>query len=316
MAKMLRAKNMPNLIPRSRVAVSLCMMLFLSPAAPQNRPTTAQDSELSEGRWRLDETLSGLKETERAMYQYERIERVEKREDPHDEKPASVKVSRVFPAGTGIDRIPLGMDEKPLDAGAYRAELEKLAKSLEWAATTGKDQKKAYDKVEKKLKEREELIDATRSAFIFTFDGRELRARHALLKFRLEPNRQFKPANRTAGIFSKVRGAVWIDEGTSQLARIEGEVTDDISFGVFLGKIYKGSHFMQERYPDASGVWLPSFSQYDFDGRKLFSSVSIHEKTFYKDYRRIGPPQDALPLLRAELARSEPRPSASTNADR
>src|SRR2546422_7803176 len=38
-------------------------------------------------------------------------------------------------------------------------------------------------------------------------------------------------------------------------------------FGLFLGKIYKGSHFMQERYEVRPGLWLASFSQYDFDGR-------------------------------------------------
>jgi hypothetical protein len=270
---------------------------------PLQNPSALPGDSPDDNAWRINETLAGLKKTERAMYLFERIERVEKRDDPHDQQPASVKVSLVFPAGTGIAHIPLGLDEKPGDPKTYRADLDKLLKSLEWAAQTGKDQTKAYDKVEKKLKERDELIDATRSAFIFTLVGPELRAGRPLLKFRMEPNPAFKPSNRNTSFFAKVKGYVWIDEATSQLARVEGEIVEDISFGIFLGKIYKGSHFMQERYPEASGVWLPSFSQYDFDGRKFFSSISIHEKTFYKDYRRVGPPREALPILRAEIAR-------------
>lgn len=282
---------------------------------PLQSPTAVPGDSQDENAWRINETLAGLKKSERAMYLFERIERVEKRADPHDPHPASVKVSLVFPAGTGIAHIPLGLDEKPEDTKAYRADLDKLLKALEWAARTGKDQTKAYDKVEKKLKERDELIDTTRSAFIFTLVGPELRAGRPMLKFRMEPNPAFKPSNRSAGFLTKVKGYLWIDEATSQLARVEGEIVEDISFGIFLGKIYKGSHFMQERYPEPSGVWLPSFSQYDFDGRKFFSSISIHERTFYKDYRRVGPPREALPILRAEIARLDSPVRTSAGAD-
>jgi len=45
---------------------------------------------------------------------------------------------------------------------------------------------------------------------------------------------------------------------------------------------------MQERYEFLPGLWLISFSQYDFDGRKLFSGFSIHERAFYSNYRYIG----------------------------
>ena len=67
---------------------------------------------------------------------------------------------------------------------------------------------------------------------------------------------------------------------------------------------------MQERYEMAPGLWLPSYSQYDFEGRRLFVSFSIHERTFYTTYRRIGPPKQALSTIRAELGSS-----ASTHAD-
>jgi hypothetical protein len=117
----------------------------------------------------------------------------------------------------------------------------------------------------------------------------------------MSPNPSFKPTTRFTSIFPKVHGFVWVDENSLELARIEGDVTDDISIGLFLGKIYKGSHFMQERYEVQPGLWLPSFSQYDFDGRKLFSGFSIHERTLYSNYRYIGPPKEALETIRKEL---------------
>jgi len=262
------------------------------------------------GRDVMREVITGVKEAERALYLYERIEKVESRKDANDRVPASVRISRVVPAGTGIARIPLGADAKPSDAEAYRSDLDKLLNSLVWAAGTGPAQRDAYQKVQKKQKDREDLIEATHSAFLFTYMGQESRGGRTLGKYRMEPNPKFKSTNRSTSIFAKVKGFVWVDPAAHELARVEGEVTDDISLGLFLAKVYKGSRFMQDRYEMAPGLWLPSFTEYDFDGRKLFSSFSIHEKTFYSAYRRIGPPAEAIPQIQSEIAQLNAAKSA------
>jgi hypothetical protein len=262
---------------------------------------------------RFEKAIAGLKESERAMYLFERIERVEERKSSAETSQTEVKVARVFPAGTGTAHIALGTEGVPTNAAAYRGELEKLLNSLTWAAANGKPQREAYEKVAKKQKERAELIDQTRSAFIFTFVGQEMRGDCTLSKFRMEPNPNYRPTSRGATIFTKVKGFVWLDDASGQMARIQGEVTDDISFGLFLGKIYKGSHFAQERYEFAPGIWLPTYSQYDFDARKLFSQISMHQKTFASHYRRVGPPAEAIPIVRAELEKLEANRSIGPN---
>jgi hypothetical protein len=258
----------------------------------------------------LRTAVSGAKEAERALYLYERIERVESRKDSGDPTPQSVRVSRVVPAGTGIAKITLGADGKPPDADAYRSELNKLLNSLVWAAASGQPQREAYQRVEKKQKDRDDLIEATQSAFLFTYLLQEPRDGRMLEKYRMEPNPKYKSTNRATSIFAKVKGFVWADVASHELARVEGEVTEDISIGGFLAKVYKGSRFMQDRYEQAPGLWLPSFTQYDFDGRKLFSSFSVHEKTFYSAYRKIGPPVEAIPQIQAELAHLDAAKSA------
>ena len=250
----------------------------------------------------MSHVVDGLKEAERAQYLYERIERVETRKDSGDKEPQKAWVTRVVPAGTGIAKINLGLDAKPVDPDYYRSELDRVLKSLTWAAENGPPQREAYQKVQKKQKDRDELIEATRNAFLFTYVGSEPRGDRTLLKYRMEPNPNFKATNRATSIYAKVKGFVWVDEATHQMARVQGEVTEDISLGLFLAKIYKGSKFLQDRYEIAPGLWLPSFSQYDFDGRKFFTSISVHEKTFYTDYKRIGPPAEAIPLIRSEIA--------------
>jgi hypothetical protein len=259
----------------------------------------------------FDRVVENQKKNDAAMDLYERLERVEIHKVNGENQSTEVKVSRVVPAGTGAAHLPVGADGKVADQNAYRAELERLEKALIWAAETGRTQRDAYEKIAKKRRERDELIGAARAAFLFTLIGSEQRDGRELLKYRMDPNPTFKPTTRATSVYPRVRGTVWIDEASGQLARIEGEVTEDISLGLFLARVYRGSRFMQERYEMVPGLWLPSFSQYDFDGRKFLSSFSLHERTFYSNYRRVGTPKEALELVRAELKEMRPGGVAS-----
>ncbi len=302
---------------RARIFVSIAVLSFAL-AADTAAQSVAPDSAAATGPAKpslFDRVVANQKRDEAALDVYERIERVEFRKHPNDPAPASVKISRVIPSGTGMDRIPVGPDGQPTDAAAYRADLEKLERALSLIVNNSRSQRDALEKFAKKKKERNDLIDATRNAFLFTFVANEARGDRVLAKYRLEPNPAFKPTSRFTSIFTKVHGFVWIDEASGELARIEGDVTEDISVGLFLGKIYKGSHFMQERYEVRPGLWLASFSQYDFDGRKFFSGFSIHERAFYSNYRYIGPPKEALVAIRTELGRADLGKSGADASD-
>src|SRR5256714_6164692 len=290
---------------------ALCAILFCVwssfPAQEQSpRQTLLPASQAGAERASLlERVIANQKKDDLAQYTYERIERLEIQKSAAGTQPPEVKISRAIPAGTGIDRIPVRPDGKPVDEAAYRTELEKLERALSWAAEDGRAQREAYEKIAKKQKERADLIEATRNAFLYTLVTRETRGDHMLAKYHMMPNPAYKPNSRATSIFAKVRGYLWIDEDASQLARLEVEVTDDISIGGFLAKIYKGSHFVQERYEMAPGLWLPTYAQYDFDGRRFFVSFAIHERTSYSQYRRIGPPKEALQSIRAELGKSD-----------
>jgi hypothetical protein len=293
------------MIKRAFTPIAAMSLALAASAAAQSAPP---DSTPRIGPARpevFSRVIANQKKGEIALDLYERIERVETRKNASDPAPPAIKVSRVIPSGTGMFRIPVGEDGKPRDSAAYRADLENLARSLAQLVNDAGSQRDSLAKYAKKKKDRNDLIDATHSAFLFTLLANEPRGDRTLSKYKMEPNPTFKPTSRFTSIFLKVRGFVWIDEASGELARLEGEVTDDISVGLFLGKIYKGSHFMQERYEFQPGLWLASFSQYDFDGRKVFSSFSLHERTFYTNYRYIGPPKEALAAIRQELGHAE-----------
>jgi hypothetical protein len=288
---------------RSYVAIIIGLVLIsAAPRARQLPAVASANADASTPRTNFDRVVENQKKNDAALDLYERLERVEVKKSAGDPAPPDVRISRVVPAGTGIDHIPVGPDGSPTDQATYRAALERLVSALAFAAGDGRAQHDAYEKIAKKRKDRDDLIGATRTAFLFSFIDREPRADRMLSKYRMTPNPAFKSTSRSTSIFARVRGFVWIDDDSGQLARVEGEITDDISIGLFLAKVSKGSHFMQERYEFVPGLWFPSFTQYDFDGRKFLMSFSLHERTFYSRYRRIGPPKEALEAVRQELA--------------
>jgi hypothetical protein len=287
-------------MPAKRLSVLSLALALVVPCAAQ----TAQDPpDPVEPSALFTHVISQQKRSETELEQFERIQRVESRKPGADPNAIETRVFRLFPNGTGLNKLPLPTDGKSADSPAYRAELEKLERYLAWIVQDGSAQREAYAKAERRRKERFDLIESTHQAFAFTFEGKEMRGDRQLLRYAMAPRKDYKATSRMTTLFTKVRGTIWVDEQTSQLAKVEGQVTDDISLALFLAKVNKGSHFMQERYEVAPQVWEPTFEQYDFDGRKYFSSFSIHERTFYTGYKRVGPPRESLSVVRAELSK-------------
>src|SRR5712664_3662999 len=233
--------------PTTTIPLAMVLAVCGSASPAQDAPPAApEQNQEHDQRALLEQVIANQKKDDAEQFIYERLEHLEIQKSAGNQP--EVKTTRAVPAGTGIDRIPVGPDGKPVDPAAYRAELEKLERALSWAAEDGRAQREAYAKIAKKQKERSDLIDATRLAFLYTFVDREPRGDRMLSKYRMVPNPAYKATSRATSIFSKVRGYVWIDDDAEQLARAEIEVTEDISIGGFLARVYKGSHLMQERY--------------------------------------------------------------------
>ena len=286
---------------RSNAAARLLAISFL---AALSRPALGQDGAASvqapeRTKTAIARVVANQKRMEDALEQYERQQRIELHKN--DLNSTETKVWRIFPSGPAQTKLALTPEGTPLNPQAYRGDLEKLAKYLVWVIQSGSSQREAYSKAEHKRKERDDLLVSTQNAFLFARLGTEMRGDRELVKYSLRPNPDFKPTTRNSFIFTKVEGTVWIDERSGELAKIEGSVTEDISIAMFLAKVYKGSHFMQERYEFFPGIWFPSYEQFDFDGRKYLLPFSIHERTFYSNYKKVGPPAEALAVVRAEL---------------
>ncbi|MBI3668501.1 MAG: hypothetical protein HY237_01775 [Acidobacteria bacterium] len=238
-----------------------------------------------------------------ALAEYERTERRQIRKSGQAAAPVEDKTFRVVPTGTGVVRVQVEDNGRPVDAELYRRQLRDVEQALVSALRPNEPrQHRAVEKGAKRSRERTEMVDTVAQAFRFTWLGRETRNGRLLAKLALDPHPAYRPTSSNTKLFAHARATLWLDEAAGQLVRVEAEVIRDISFGggVF-GKVYRGGRFVFEQAEVAPGVWLPTRYEYDFGGRKFLFGFEVHELTEASRYRRIGPPADALVAIRREL---------------
>src|SRR5215470_7170838 len=113
---------------RTREFAPFAFLLLTAPAfaAEQSAVPASEPVVAPEPSKVLDRVITNQKKDEMALDLYERLERLETRKSANDPVPASLKIARVIPSGTGMVKIPVNADGRPSDAEAYRVRLEGL----------------------------------------------------------------------------------------------------------------------------------------------------------------------------------------------
>jgi hypothetical protein len=303
------------------VAGTVLAVLTQWVAAPPARPRPAAQDTIITGnlpptaeqvRSLIARTVENQHRNDRAMEEFERVERVVTRKPGENSDKISDRTDRILPSGTGIMKLQVAENGSPVSQVLYRHELQYAVSALDLAVHPNERYNQDLAKFEKRRRDQADLVETAVKAFRITWAGRETRGSRTLDKFLLEPDPDYKPVNRIAVTFQHVHAALWVDESQAQFARVEGDIASDITFGGGIaGKIYHGGHFVMEQSEVAPGVWLPTLYSYDVDGRKFLFGFGVHERTEITHYRRVGPPAESIELIRNELnnlAAETPKP--------
>jgi hypothetical protein len=239
-----------------------------------------------------------------ALEQYERIEHHVDRTGGAAPRVLDDKTYRVVPTGTGTMKLLLKDGDKPVDPAEYRKQLVAWRDLLELMLKPDDPRTKAaYAKWQKRKADRKEMVDAAVDAFVTKWDGQETRNGRICDVYELLPNANFHPHSLAQDVLTRVTAKIWVERDTNQLSRGEAHVTRDISFGGgILGKLYRGGVFYMEQEEIAPGIWLPTRYQYDYTARKFLFMFEQHQYVEARQYRRVGPPKQALAIAQQELA--------------
>jgi hypothetical protein len=87
-------------------------------------------------------------------------------------------------------------------------------------------------------------------------------------------------------LVNNIYGEIWIDAGDFEIARAQLHLKSEVTlWGGMLASLRKFS-FEIQRTP-FNGLWLNTFSQGEFEGRKLFDSVRMKTRSESRDFKPI-----------------------------
>jgi hypothetical protein len=122
----------------------------------------------------------------------------------------------------------------------------------------------------------------------FKIIRREVLDNRPVILLTFNPKPDFKPQTSDARILHHAKGKVWVSEDDYELARIEAELVDGLTFGSgILAKIQKGSGASMEWRKANNEVWLPYRREVNADGRiLLLKGLHEHVTSEFSGYRK------------------------------
>src|SRR5215469_10265594 len=191
-------------------------------------------------------------------------------------------------AGEQVERL-IQKDDKPLDAKEAAKEDEKVQKVIDKRKNESEEQKKKREATE--AKEREDgrkFVKEIADAYNFKLVGTESVGGREAWVIDGEPRPGFEPHMKDAKLLSKIHGRVWIDKSDLQLSKLNVEMLDTVSIGLFLARVHKGTRVMLEQARVNDEVWLPRHVTFKLDARvALVKGFRLDGEQSFRDYKKF-----------------------------
>jgi hypothetical protein len=172
------------------------------------------------------------------------------------------------------------------DAAKEEKRIEKLTNKRK--NESDDERAKRREEEEKRREKNREFVREIADAFDFHLVGSEVLNGRDAWVINGEPRPGFQPHSKEAQILSKFHGRLWIDKGELQLAKMDVEALDTVSFGWVLARIHKGTRLVFEQTRVNGEVWLPQHLSFKFDARvALFKGYNEQDDESYSDYKKF-----------------------------
>lgn len=262
-----------------------------------NGAPAAQDRPLPEAAPFLAQTRRHLRTDRSLLSQYTYLEH---RREVRLTKLGKVELGpqQVLQVYPGLDpddtyRRLIEVDGKPRDPRTLEKEDRKHQKEVLDALQkrereSDADRRKREERTAKERREEEDTLDDLMRVFTFRLVERQIRDGQPMIVVAFTPRADAAPKTDDGQMMKKVKGRAWVSEGDQQVARVEFEMLQDISLGVILGKLYKGTTASVERRLVNDEVWLPTEARFKGSGRALVRKFQIESVVEYSDYKKFS----------------------------
>jgi hypothetical protein len=126
-------------------------------------------------------------------------------------------------------------------------------------------------------------------AFDFRLIGEEAVDGRPSYVLQATPHPGYDARGKYGKIFNKVEGKLWVDKQDFGWIKVDGQVTQSFSMGLFVARVQRGSHIILDQTCVGDAVWVPKRLEVRASARILFlKSLDIDRILIYSDYRRAS----------------------------
>ena len=184
-------------------------------------------------------------------------------------------------------------DGKPLTAGQREAEEARLDALAHNPAELKKRQKAERDDAERTIR----IVKALPDAFLYEVEGKESGRQglgspgDELVRLSFRSNPSYNPPTRTEQVLMGMRGYVLIDASQKRIAKIDGTLFKDVTFGWgIFGRLDKGGRFVVQQAVVADRDWEITRMDVFFTGKELvLKKILINSSDAFSDFRPAPP---------------------------
>ncbi len=180
-------------------------------------------------------------------------------------------------------------DDHPLPPADEKKEREKLEKSIaERQKETPAERQRRIDDYEKRRQRQRDTMHEVAEAFDFHLAGQDRIDGRDVWILDATPRPGYNPRSRDAKILPHVRGKLWIDQRTYHWVKLEAEVIDTVSWGLFLVRLDRGARIWFEQTLVNNEVWLPKRVSITASARLgVFKRIRVEQDTTFRNFRKF-----------------------------
>ena len=123
-------------------------------------------------------------------------------------------------------------------------------------------------------------------AFDFRLVGEETVDGRPAYVLEARPHPGYHASGKYGKLLARVQGKLWVDKQDFGWVKVDGEVTQSFSMGLFVARVQRGSHILLEQICLGDAVWVPKRLEVRASAKILFlKSLELEKILTYSDYR-------------------------------
>ena len=272
------AKHRPHVVLCMPLFIPLLALFVLSIPTPAESPRDIVAHSLKAG----NDTAAIA-----TQYTYQQRDVVKELDSSGRVKNTKTELHEIlFLGGKRYERL-IEKDDKPLSPAEARKEQAKIEKATQEASRLSPEERERRftDFKRQRAKQRDSLQDIP-DAYDFNLLAKPVLNGRPCYLIQAQPRPAFRGKN--SNLLKRMGGKLWIDQADYEWVRVEADVLDDVSFGLFLAKLSKGGKFTLERLRVNNEVWLPKQLTAKVSARALVKGFHFEQVTTFSNYKKFS----------------------------